>query len=334
MEIINKNLPIRVSVIMSTYNTELSMLTEAVDSILRQTLRDFEFIIVDDGSTNGTDAYLKSIRDERVTILRNERNLGLTKSLNIALKLAKGTYIARMDADDVSFPTRLEAEYAYMEAHPNTVACGMNNIPSRRNRADTMAYYRVKMLFMNPGPLHGSAMIRHETLLAHHILYDERLIHSQDYGLWKVLCQYGEIHLTEEPLIFRRKHAMQITVYNKAVQMACDRITQKSILTELLGSVTDSEVELHYYHSCGRCPDAVISPEIAGWYDRLIRANRERGIYDQKLLEQYIITLKKNLIRQTFTPDMPLSQKLRMIFRYLPPLSGARMALGLIRRPG
>ena len=113
-----------ISVIMPTYNTELSILKEAVESILTQTVPDFEFIIIDDGSANGSDEYLNSLRDERIRIIRNPQNIGITKSLNIGLKEATGKYIARMDADDISMPTRFEKQYAYMESHPDVVMCG------------------------------------------------------------------------------------------------------------------------------------------------------------------------------------------------------------------
>ena len=98
----------KISVVMPTYNTEVSILKEAVDSILNQTFGDFEFIIIDDGSTNNSVEYLKSLQDQRVKIIRNDTNIGITKSLNIGLRAAKGKYIARMDSDDIAFPDRFE----------------------------------------------------------------------------------------------------------------------------------------------------------------------------------------------------------------------------------
>ncbi|MBR3019922.1 MAG: glycosyltransferase family 2 protein [Clostridia bacterium] len=329
-----------ISVIMATYNTEIPMLREAVDSILEQTFHDFEFLIIDDGSTNSSDEYLKSIQDERVKVIWNPRNMGVTKSLNVGLKQAKGKYIARMDADDIALPTRFEKEFAYMEAHPDAVVCGTRTIimkagkkvqPKGTTKPEEMEDYRVRMLFMNPGPIHPTAMIRHETLLAHQILYDERLIHAQDYGMWEALSHHGKIYNLDEALLCRRMHEKQITAARRDVQIQCDKMTQKKILTALLGDVTDAEVDLHYTHSTGYYPDAVITPEVAAWYERLMQANKSRRIYDQKKLENRIVFIKKKLIRQSFRPNMSGYEKLHMMLQYLPFLQAVKMFLSLCR---
>ena len=91
---------ISISVVMPVYNIEISMLQEAVNSILSQTFRDFEFIIIDDASTDSIYRYLKQIKDERIKLIRNSEHLGTTKSLNIGLKEAKGLYIRVVDSDD------------------------------------------------------------------------------------------------------------------------------------------------------------------------------------------------------------------------------------------
>ena len=97
----------KVSVLMSVYNGE-RYLREAVESILNQTFTDFEFIIIDDGSTDSSRAILASFDDPRIVLLQNETNIGLTRSLNEGLSLARGKYIARQDADDASLLERLE----------------------------------------------------------------------------------------------------------------------------------------------------------------------------------------------------------------------------------
>lgn len=330
---------VSVSVIMATYNTDIPMLKEAVDSILNQTFRDFEFIIIDDGSTNSSDQYLKSLTDERVKIIWNPQNMGVTKSLNVGLKAAQGKYIARMDADDVSLPTRFEKEFAYMEAHPNVVVCGTvagklvegkGVLPSSPNLPKDMEEYRVRMLFSSPGPSHPSAFFRHETLLAHGILYDEKLIYAQDYGMWETISHYGEIYTLNEMLLYRRQHENQISKAKRAIQIQCDKMTQKKILTDLLGSVTDAELDLHYTYSTGFFPNAIITPEVVTWYDRLIQANKTRKIYDQKKLETRVLTIKKYLIRQAYRQGLPIGKIVSMAFRFLPFFSAVKL---LIPRP-
>ena len=112
-----------ISVIMSVYNGEI-YLREAAESILNQTITDFEFIIVNDGSTDGSLKIIESYTDERIRVIRNDRNIGLTKSLNKALQQAKGEYIARQDADDISLQNRFEEQLIYLEKHPEVALLG------------------------------------------------------------------------------------------------------------------------------------------------------------------------------------------------------------------
>ena len=113
----------RISVLMPAYNSE-QYVAESIESILNQTFTDFEFIIINDGSTDNTakiiDEYAK--RDERIKFVNNSKNKGLIGVLNEGLNLARGEYIARMDSDDISLPTRFERQIAYMELHPK---CGV-----------------------------------------------------------------------------------------------------------------------------------------------------------------------------------------------------------------
>lgn len=156
---------ISISVVMPTFNTPVEFLEEAVNSILAQTFRDFEFIIIDDCSTDDSRFYLDSLRDERIRLIRNPENLGVTKSLNIGLKAATGKYVARMDSDDISLPTRFEKQFAFMERNPDVVLCG-TNIKSfgvyssvTNTKVTDMDYYRIITLFTNPGPSHPTAFL-------------------------------------------------------------------------------------------------------------------------------------------------------------------------------
>ena len=111
----NKQAP-KITVLMSVYNGE-RYLRESVDSILNQTYTDFEFIIIDDGSTDSTQSIIEeySAKDKRIITMQNNQRIHLTKSLNLGLKKARGVYIARQDADDISLPERLQTQITYME---------------------------------------------------------------------------------------------------------------------------------------------------------------------------------------------------------------------------
>ena len=113
----------RVTVLMSVYNGQ-GFLRQAIQSILNQTFTDFEFLIIEDGSTDATVEIVRSFPDQRIKLCLNGSNIGLISSLNQGLSLATGEYIARMDADDISLSTRLERQVAFMDAHPSVGVCG------------------------------------------------------------------------------------------------------------------------------------------------------------------------------------------------------------------
>lgn len=324
-----------ISVLMPVYNTPISLLQKAVESILRQSFKEFEFIIIDDGSTETCREYLKSLKDPSIRVICNEKNLGITKSLNIGLRAACGKYIARMDSDDISLPGRLKAQFDFMEHHPDVIVCGSKtspvsdtNVPknmSGKFRMEDMENYRIKMLFANPGPVHPTAFIRHETLIEHKILYDEKLYYAQDYGMWEAISHYGRVCILEDVLLLRREHEGQITKAHRGRQIQCDKMTQKKLLTDLLGNVTDEEMDMHYIHSTGNYPDAIITPNVAEWYKRIIKANDQRHIYNSRKLKKYTEKIIKRLIGQTFRNDMSKLEKTRLIFQYLPFLMAMKM---------
>lgn len=350
---------------MPTYNTQISILTEAVDSILNQTFCDFEFIIIDDGSTNDTYEYLKSIPDERIKIIKNDANIGITKSLNIGFRVAKGKYIARMDSDDIAFPDRFEKQYAFMESHPDVFVCGSKvihfknstipdiqptdqtkdrpafikkkgsqrkeNIEFTNIKIEDMESYRVRMLFTNPGPVHPTAFFNHEKLIQYQIDYNEELEYAQDYDLWMRISSVGQICTLPKVLLYYRVHAGQISKAHREKQIECDQMTQRKLLEQLLDNVSEEELSFHYKHSSGYDSNAKISPRAIQWYGRIISANKERKIYDQKKLVQYIDCIKTRLISQIFTRDMSKSMKGRLLFQYLPFSTASKTLLRIIR---
>lgn len=185
----------KVSVIMSVYNGE-KFLEEALESILKQTFPDYEFIIINDGSTDRTPQILASFDDPRLVTV-NQNNRGLTVSLNRGIRLAKGTYIARMDADDISEPTRLERQVEVLDRDPDVVlvACWYKVIDQKGN---VLAHRRLPTdgkqlarLLVHCNPIcHGSVLMRKEAIEAVG-LYDENLRYAQDYDLWLRLLRKG-----------------------------------------------------------------------------------------------------------------------------------------------
>lgn len=305
---------VQISVVMPVFNTPVSILKEAVDSILQQSFRDFEFIIIDDGSEGETATYLKALTDPRIQLLCNETNIGVTKSLNIGFQAAQGNYIARMDADDISLPKRFEKQYAYMESHPDVVLCGcaIEEFGSKSGqyftRLNDPEEYRIKSLFYYPGPLHPTLFIRRETLIKYHILYDEELIYAQDYGLLVDISRYAResgIHNLQEVLLKRRHHEKRISSQHREVQKKCSMKTQEKLLCELLGNVSAEEAALHYrYFYEKNLRDFSDVYKCMKWCMKLIKANHRKGLYSKAKFDVFTVKLFVLVMGQSFMPSI------------------------------
>jgi glycosyltransferase involved in cell wall biosynthesis len=206
----------RVTVLMSVYNGE-KYLSEAIDSILGQTFEDFEFLIIDDGSTDSSSEVIRSYTDPRIRLIKNGENIGLTCSLNKGLKLARGEYIARMDADDISLPERLEREIAIADVHPEitVVTTGFANFVNsfRKDNKDSenkvgvdeIEWIGFEDLLEGNKVFHGSVLFRRKNILDIGG-YDERLPKAQDYDLWLRVSRNAEIIKLKRILFLRRLH--------------------------------------------------------------------------------------------------------------------------------
>ena len=210
----------RISVIMSIYKEPESWIRLSVDSILGQTVADFEFIIINDNpSRPENDALLLEYqqKDARIRVIRNAENLGLTRSLNLGLQAAHGAYIARMDADDFAFPERFAVQLEYLQEHPDCIACsGLayswdgSNVTGKMYRPvgyPEMLYYS----FTSSPFVHPLLMMRREFLEKANIRYDENFRYSQDYKLAVDLLKVGKIGNVDRYLLKYRISAQQIT---------------------------------------------------------------------------------------------------------------------------
>lgn len=219
----------KISVIMSVYSEPEEWIRQAIESILNQTYLDFEFIIINDNPSEDLNNRLLneySKRDNRILIINNKKNLGLTKSLNIALRKARGIYIARMDADDISLPERFQKQVEFMDANLEIVACGTRIKTFGRKfmkwKMETESkYLRNHFLLCSPlsTPLcHPAAMIRKETLDFYNIEYNESMISAQDYDLWRRLLEVGELYNLPHYLLNYRLSELQVSTLNKKNQ--------------------------------------------------------------------------------------------------------------------
>lgn len=225
-----------VSVLMPAYNAE-RYLKKAIDSILMQSFPDFEFIIIDDGSNDRTPEILSHYRDRRVVCVRYETNKGLIHALNHGLKLARGRFIARQDADDISLPNRLATQIKILNEQSNLVIVGSachvideaGNSLRVRYSPMTDTAIRWQTLFHNSF-VHTSVMFRVDTIRQHGLHYNPQHIGAEDYGLWSQLLNYGQGLNITIPLVKYRRHCRQVSELVAEEQMTnAERISQSNL---------------------------------------------------------------------------------------------------------
>jgi len=196
-----------ITVLMPVFNGA-KHLREAIDSILAQTERDFEFLIIDDGSTDNTAEILSSYSDPRIRRLQNNVNLGLVASLNIGISQARGTYLARMDADDISLPDRFKHQLTFLEQEQaDIVGCHFEIMDAAGNFVQTVEAPLTADSFTaclaNTVPFaHGSVMLRLAFLQRHLLRYDPNPC-AEDYDLWVRMYAYGAKMINVPLLLFR-----------------------------------------------------------------------------------------------------------------------------------
>jgi glycosyltransferase involved in cell wall biosynthesis len=214
-----KNEP-KVSVVMSVYNSE-KYLRESVNSVLNQSFTDFEFVIINDGSTDGTREILESYNDPRIILIHQE-NMGLTKSLNKGITLARGEYIARQDADDISMLERLEKQLEFLEKNKNVALLGTaaqiiyNRGILLKTTINPCDYASIKNLLKNTNCfIHGSVMFKREVFFELGG-YREFFLTSQDYDLWLRFAEKFEVANLLIPL-YKFRFNQQSISFKKAI---------------------------------------------------------------------------------------------------------------------
>lgn len=211
-----------VSVVMAAYKTKQEYLREAIESILQQTFGDFEFIVVDDGLSEENRSYLESLRDKRLKVVVNDRNVGQSVSVNKGIRMARGKYIARMDSDDIALPSRLNSQVEYMELHPECIACGGFAETTDKHRILPVSYPNLASrragFFFACDMIHPTMMIRSVSLREFGIRYDEEQLYAQDYMIWTELLRRGEVGIVDEVVLRYRIHEGQITSRKRELQ--------------------------------------------------------------------------------------------------------------------
>lgn len=242
-----------VSVLMPVYNGE-KYLKEAIDSVLAQTYKKFELIIINDGSVDNTEDIILSFSDTRIRYIKNETNLKLIETLNKGIQLSNGKYIARIDADDVCMRNRLKIQVSFLEKNINYALCGSwayiinsdSKITGRIKRIDDNGLLKASLLFTCPF-LHPSILIRTEIIK--HYLYDKTALHCEDYELWlRIGNSSYQMANIPKYLIKYRWHNQNISVENEEFQYEQKRKIIKPYLEDYLHQpISMRDMDYHFY---------------------------------------------------------------------------------------
>ncbi len=234
---------VKITVLMSIYNEPIEWIKQSIDSIIKQTYKNFEFVIINDNPGREQNALLLneySIKDERIIIINNKENIGLTKSLNQGLEIAKGKYIARMDADDIALPNRLDIQYSFLEENKEYVLCGSSAIKiNEKGEENGLICYPTddsdirNALILKNNFVHPSFFFRNDSSLK----YNETIRYAQDYDFVINALSKGQVYNLKESLLYYRSSNQQIGTSKLKEQDAYANIIRQRYINELLRDV-------------------------------------------------------------------------------------------------
>lgn len=289
----------KISVVMPVYNAE-RYLTEAIESILNQTESDFELLIIDDGSTDHTLQIIEDYQnDNRVVLLRNATNIGVSATLNRGLREAKGKYIARMDADDIALPDRFKKQVAFLEEHRDIVliSCGMqcfgnsNAVLGEITGTDKVA---VALLF-NCCLGHPGYMIRADIIQKHKLRYNENNQYAEDYEFLIDISKFGLLDNYPEILMKYRVHNESVSREYKGIQRSSTQNVRSKHLEHIGINCTEIEIEV-FGKAANPKPDMKFLRKeykiLKNLCKRIEQVNEEKRMFDKAVLKQ---ALEKHL---------------------------------------
>lgn len=278
-----------VSVLLPVHNGA-AYLREAIASVLGQTLRDFELIVIDDCSTDESPAIVQSFCDPRIRLVRATERLRICRALNLGIEKARGRFLARMDADDLCRPRRLERQVEFLDCHPEIGFCGSwvrrfgENAPAQTYRRPVgSARVRAFAVFDNP-MVHSTVLLRRDVLRRLDVAYRDEFADAEDYDLWSRLLEFTNGDNLPEVLLDYRVHAQSVTLQKTGAmdQTACRVLARELKWLGLEPAAED--VMQHRLWSTGRLTADALPQDIEAaeqWLARLLEANRASRACDR-----------------------------------------------------
>jgi glycosyltransferase involved in cell wall biosynthesis len=250
-----------ISVVLPVYNAE-QYVKDTIKSILIQSYQNFELIIINDGSTDNSEEYIVQFKDTRIKYIKNEKNLKLIQTLNLGLSVAKGKYIARIDADDIALPNRFEKQIDFLENNLEYGIVGSfaETFGSKKEKLTFVQEdleIRFALLTHNPF-VHSSVMIRNQILIKNKLSFDLNQLHVEDYDLWIKILKYSKGKILPNILIKYRIHESQISVVHNNIQEINTKKIQKDYLTSLLPEFKEVDLLFDIFHNQKRTISDVI----------------------------------------------------------------------------
>ena len=310
----------KVTVLMPTYNVA-PYVKEAIESVLRQTYRDFELLVVDDASTDDTLAVVRSIDDPRIRIAAFDNNVGLAENLNRGLALINTEYVARMDGDDIAEPFWLEKEVAVLDSHPEIGICSggferfgtvksLVRFPERHE--DCMANMLFECSVIVP-------TFRMSLYRDHGLRYSTDAFPAEDYRFWAECMRVTKIYNLQETLFHYRMHPTQICTARREEQQRKVAEVRRYMLEWL--SPDFSEEEKNYYTGQFMAPQIASQQdynERRGFCKKMIEKNRSVGHFDEEALRRRLkkhltLTLYSTLVERYFKDGYSIPKYLRYL---------------------
>lgn len=292
----------RITVLMPVYNCEL-YIKESIDSILNQTFSDFEFIIIDDASTDETLSIIRSYDDNRIKLIKKPLNTGYTNSLNHGLSIAKGEYIARMDGDDISLPERFAKQVAFLDTNPETVLIGTFFKIIGRDKIITVPEYHdaIKLAMLKDCCIaHPTVIIRKSCLDKFSLIYDEKKEPAEDYDLWTRLLAVGKLHNLQEVLLHYRVHSSQVS-HKRNEQQRNIALEIKINLLNNLGFEKNDQTHDFLKKMIARREffSFIEMNQFEDLKSKLLLAN-QKSFFEQQGFEKYLFEIQNNLFKDYF----------------------------------
>lgn len=314
-----------VSVIMPVYNAE-KYVGLAIDSILKQTYTDFEFLIFNDGSSDNTRQVIESFQDPRIKFHDSTTNSGYVTHLNRGIELATGKYIARMDADDISLPERFELQVNFLENHPEVGLCGAWILQFEGNdEPDKRVMYRYPAdhdeicvaLLRHNSFAHPVVMMRRNILIENGLRYDPDYMPSEDARLWVTLKNYTQLHNIQKVLLRYRKHNNQISTEKHELRRRNTTRIKIELIEEITGPLSDQEKKLYsdiVHKSYSNSGDEYLSAFFT-LVNKIITANNSKRIYSPAELNKQL----QNILRSVSKKSLPKNKRTLMFWTKLYP---------------